>query len=186
MSSFDPVRDRPGPRARRVGEMLRVDHAGEYGAVQIYKGQRAVFGALPGKRRTAELIEEMEAGEAAHLEAFDQLLAEREVRPTILAPVWNAAGFALGAATALMGERAAMACTETVEDVIEQHYRAQMEELEASEPALAARIGAFRDDELRHKATAENEGAREAIGYPALRAFIQAGCRLAIRLSEKI
>ncbi|HXI86487.1 MAG TPA: demethoxyubiquinone hydroxylase family protein, partial [Parvularculaceae bacterium] len=164
----------------------RVDHAGEYGAVQIYKGQRAVFENIPHKDRTAQAIAAMEAGEIAHLEAFDRLLAERRVRPTLFSPVWNAAGFALGAATALIGERAAMACTEAVEEVIERHYAGQADELAAAEPALAETVLRFRDDELGHKQTAEDHGAREAVFYPLLKTFIQAGCRLAIRLSEKI
>jgi ubiquinone biosynthesis monooxygenase Coq7 len=183
---FNPARERPGPRRTRIAEMLRVDHAGEYGAVQIYKGQRAVFDRRPAMRRTAALIAAMEAGEAAHLDAFDALLAERRVRPTLLAPVWNAAGFALGAATALLGEKAAMACTEAVEDVIETHYAAQADELDGVDPALAGTLRRFREDELGHKETAEAEGAREAAGYPLLKAVIQAGCRLAIRLSEKV
>jgi ubiquinone biosynthesis monooxygenase Coq7 len=183
---FDFKRDRPGPRTGRLAEMLRVDHAGEYGAVQIYKGQRAVFGAIPERRETAALIEEMEAGEAHHLATFDRLLAERHVRPTLLAPIWNAAGFTLGAVTALMGEKAAMACTEAVEEVIESHYGDQAEELGETEPDLAAMVREFRDDEIGHKTTAERHGAREAAGYPLLSAAIKAGCRLAIRLSEKI
>lgn len=183
--AFDPARERPGPRKARIAEMLRVDHAGEYGAVQIYKGQRAVFSALPEKKQTAALIEAMEAGEAGHLEAFDRLLAERRVRPTLLAPLWSAAGFALGAATALLGEKAAMACTAAVEDVIEGHYAKQAEELDGVDPDLALSLRRFRDDELGHKETAESHGARDAAGYPVLKAFIQAGCRLAIRLSEK-
>ncbi|GAB4532339.1 MAG: demethoxyubiquinone hydroxylase family protein [Amphiplicatus sp.] len=183
---INPARERPGPRARRLGEMLRVDHAGEYGAVQIYRGQRAVFDALPHKRETAERLAEMEAGEAEHLAAFDRLLAERAVRPTLLAPVWNAAGFALGAATALMGEKAAMACTSAVEEVIEQHYQAQIEELGEAEPAVAETLARFREDELAHKATAEAAGARDAPGFSLMRAAIGAGCRLAIRLAEKI
>ena len=185
-SPLDLKRDRPGPRARRLGEMLRVDHAGEYGAVQIYKGQRAVFAARPEKRRTAALIEAMEAGETRHLDTFDRLLLERGVRPTVLAPLWNAAGFALGAATALIGEKAAMACTEAVEEVIEKHYGDQAEELGETEPELALLVREFRDDEIGHKETAEREGAREAAGYPVLSAAIKAGCRLAIRLSEKL
>lgn len=185
-NAFDRQRDRPGPRTRRLAEMLRVDHAGEYGAVQIYRGQRAVFDALPGKRRTAALLEDMEAGEARHLETFDRLLAERGVRPTLLFPAWNAAGFALGAATALLGERAAMACTEAVEDVIEKHYAAQADELSENEPALAGLVREFRAEEIGHKQTAEEEGARAAVGYPALSGLIRAGCRLAIRLAEKI
>ncbi len=183
---FSPARDRPGPREARIAEMLRVDHAGEYGAVQIYKGQRAVFDGRPGNAATSDLLREMEAAEQAHLDAFDRLLLERRVRPTLLSPLWNAAGYALGAATALIGEKAAMAATEAVEEVIETHYRQQAEELEVVDPALAATVLQFRDDELSHKATAAANGAREAAGYPLLKAVIQAGCRLAIRLSEKI
>jgi len=177
---------RPGARAARLAEMLRVDHAGEYGAVQIYRGQRAIFDRAPGRADVALRLREMEDGEAAHLAAFDRLLEERRVRPTLLAPVWNAAGFALGAATALMGEKAAMAATAAVEEVIEQHYAAQAEEMQETEPALAETVTAFRDDELAHKATAEAHGAQEAPGYGLMRFFIQAGCRAAIRLSEKI
>ena len=166
--------------------MLRVDHAGEYGAVQIYRGQLAVFRALPHKRDVAALIEEMEAGEKAHLETFDRLLAERGVRPTALAPLWNAAGFALGAATALMGEKAAMACTSAVEEVIEQHYGAQATELDGVDPAIAETVAAFREDERSHKHTADARGAQAAPGFALLRTLIGAGCRAAIRLSEKI
>jgi ubiquinone biosynthesis monooxygenase Coq7 len=166
--------------------MLRVDHAGEYGAVQIYRGQRAIFDRVPGRAEIAERLKKMEEGEAAHLKTFDRLLAERRVRPTLLSPLWNAAGFALGAATALMGEKAAMAATAAVEEVIEKHYAEQAEELAASEPALAETVAAFRDDELGHKATAEAYGAEGAPGYPLMRAVIQAGCRAAIRLSEKV
>jgi ubiquinone biosynthesis monooxygenase Coq7 len=166
--------------------MLRVDHAGEYGAVQIYRGQRAVFDRLAHKRAAADALRRMEEGEAAHLEAFDALLAQHGVRPTLLQPVWTAAGFALGAATALLGETAAMAATEAVEDVIEKHYAAQAEELSDAEPELAATIRAFREDELAHKETAEAMGAREAPGRSLLKALIGAGCRAAIRLSEKL
>ncbi|MEL6212506.1 MAG: demethoxyubiquinone hydroxylase family protein [Pseudomonadota bacterium] len=180
------AKDRPGPRTARIAEMLRVDHAGEYGAVQIYKGQRAVFEGQPGKEETAALLAEMEAGEQHHLDTFDRLLMERGVRPTLLSPLWNMAGFALGAGTALLGEKAAMACTEAVEDVIEKHYAEQAEELETADPALAETVRAFREDELGHKHTAESEGAREAAGYPLLKAVIQLGCRAAIRVSEKI
>lgn len=178
--------DKPGPRAVRLGQMLRVDHAGEYGAVAIYRGQRAVFDALGHKQETAAAIAEMEAGEEEHLSTFDALLAERRVRPTLLAPLWNAAGFGLGAATALMGEKAAMACTEAVEDVIEKHYAEQAEALETDEPELAATIRKFRDDEIGHKTTAEEAGAREAPGYSLLSAAIKAGCRAAIKVAERI
>ncbi|MDZ7629501.1 MAG: demethoxyubiquinone hydroxylase family protein [Parvularculaceae bacterium] len=177
---------RSGPREGRLHEMLRVDHAGEYGAVQIYRGQRAIFDRVAGREAIAATLKDMEDGEAAHLKTFDRLLAERRVRPTLLAPVWNAAGFALGAATALMGEKAAMAATMAVEEVIEKHYAEQAEDLRVSDPALAETVTAFREDELHHKDTAERAGARETPGYPLMRAVIQAGCRAAIRLSEKI
>ena len=177
---------RPGPQSARLGEMLRVDHAGEHGAVQIYRGQRAVFDALPGKEALRDTLRAMEDGEAEHLSTFNRLLAERGVRPTLLSPVWSIAGFGLGAVTALMGEKAAMACTAAVEEVIEKHYASQAEMLEAADPVLADTVRAFREDELGHKATAEAHGAAEAPSYGLMKAIIQAGCRAAIRLSEKI
>ena len=178
----------PGPNACRLAEMLRVDHAGEHGAVAIYRGQRAVFDALPHKADIAEEIAEMEAGEIEHLETFDRLLAERGIRPTVLSPLWNAAGFGLGAVTALMGEKAAMACTEAVEDVIEKHYAEQIAALENNdrEAALASTLTRFREDEIGHKTTAENAGARQAPGYSLLSAAIKMGCRGAIKIAEKI
>lgn len=175
-----------GGKARLLDEMIRVDHAGEYGAVQIYRGQRAVFARAPDKARAAELIAEMEAGEAHHLATFDQLLADRGVRPTLLSPFWRMAGYALGAGTALMGEKAAHACTAAVEEVIEQHYAQQAAELADLDPELHAIVTRFREEEIAHKDTALAEGARAAPGYALLSAVIKAGCRVAIKVSEKI
>lgn len=172
--------------ARRLEEMIRVDHAGEFGAVQIYRGQRAVFERVSGMSDAADLIADMEAGEAEHLATFDRLLAERRVRPTLMAPVWRLAGFGLGAATALMGEKAAHACTAAVEEVIEEHYAKQSEALGESDPELKRTIEKFRADEMAHRDTAIDHGAREAPGYPVLSAVIKFGCRAAIRISEKI
>jgi ubiquinone biosynthesis monooxygenase Coq7 len=166
--------------------MLRVDHAGELGAVHIYRGQRAVLNRAPGKDRIAFQLQEMEAHEAEHLAAFDRILTERRVRPTLLAPVWRAAGFALGAGTALLGEKAAHACTEAVETVIEAHYAGQIAELDAGEAALAADLSRFRDEELAHRDQARAEGARQAPAYPLLAALIRTGCRAAIKISEKL
>jgi ubiquinone biosynthesis monooxygenase Coq7 len=183
-----PIPPRPGvdaPRAR-LAEILRVDHAGELGAVHIYRGQRAVLNHAPGKDRIAYQLQEMEGQEAGHLAAFDRLLTERRVRPTLLAPVWRAAGFALGAGTALLGEKAAHACTEAVESVIEAHYAGQIAELDAREPDLTADLVRFRNDELAHRDMAVDEGARDAPGYPLLSALIRAGCRVAIKVSEKL
>jgi 3-demethoxyubiquinol 3-hydroxylase len=183
-----PVPPRPGLGAveARLAEILRVDHAGELAAVHIYRGQRAVLGERPGHERIAGQLAEMEAGEAVHLARFDKLLAERAVRPTALAPLWRLAGFVLGAGTALIGEKAAHACTEAVETVIEGHYAHQVEELSKREPELAAELSRFRDEELAHRDTAVDEGAHEAPGYGLLSAVIRAGCRAAIKVSEKV
>lgn len=175
-----------GARARRLERMIRVDHAGEFGAVQIYRGQRAVFDCLPGKARAAALIAEMEAGEAEHLDAFDRLIAERNVRPTAMAPLWRLAGFGLGAATALLGEKAAHACTAAVEEVIEEHYADQLRALGEEEPAFRRTIEKFRADEIGHRETALKEGAEEAPGYRLLSSAIKLGCRAAIRISERV
>jgi 3-demethoxyubiquinol 3-hydroxylase len=183
-----PIPPRPGTggRAARLAEMLRVDHAGELAAGAIYRGQRAVLRASPGAGRTLAQISDLEAQEDEHLARFDALLLERRVRPSLLAPLWRAAGFGLGAATALIGEKAAHACTEAVETVIEGHYAAQIAEIEAGEPGLAAELSRFRDDEIAHRDIAVAEGAHEAAGYPLLTAVIRAGCRAAIRIAEKV
>lgn len=180
---------RPGTRRddNRVGEMIRVDHAGEYGAVTIYQGQRAVFAGLASKARIANQLKSMEADEQHHLDAFDALLMTHDERPTALMPIWTLAGRALGVTTALMGERAAHACTEAVETVIETHYGDQIAELEdRGEVALAATFSTFRDEEIAHRDLAVHEGAKEAAGYPILSGLIQAGCRAAITLSQKL
>lgn len=171
----------------RREEMLRVDHAGEFGAVNIYRGQLSVFERQHGKERIVGQLKEMAGQEQDHLDAFDKMLVAGSVRPTALSPVWNAAGFALGVGTALLGEKAAHACTEAVESVIEEHYGDQVAELtEAGEPELAARMAKFQEEEVAHKDLATAEGAAQAPAYPLLSAAIRAGCRLAIRISEKI
>jgi ubiquinone biosynthesis monooxygenase Coq7 len=166
--------------------MLRVDHAGELAAGAIYRGQRAVLRSAPRAGRTLAQISDMEAQEDEHLARFDAMLIERRVRPSLLSPLWRAAGWGLGAATALIGERAAHACTEAVETVIEGHYAEQITEIETAEPALAAELTRFRDDELAHRDLAVAEGAHEAPAYPLLTAVIRAGCRAAIRIAEKV
>jgi 3-demethoxyubiquinol 3-hydroxylase len=183
-----PVPPRPGrgASAQRLAEILRVDHAGELGAVHIYRGQRAVFGEARGKGRIAGQLAEMEGHEAVHLARFDVLLNQHKVRPTVMTPLWRVAGFMLGAGTALLGEKAAHACTEAVETVIEDHYAGQIEELAEREPGLAAELTRFRDEELAHRDQAVAEGAKEAPGYPLLTAVIRAGCKAAIKISEKL
>jgi ubiquinone biosynthesis monooxygenase Coq7 len=163
--------------------MIRVDHAGEYGAVRIYAGQTAVFGAR--KTKAADAIRHMAAQEDVHLARFNDLIAARGVRPTLLQPVWHVAGFALGAATALMGERTAMACTEAVEAVIDDHYAAQLEVLGPREPELKATIEQFRAEEIEHHDAAIAHGSEQAIGHTVLTAAIRQGCKLAIALSTR-
>jgi len=186
MTQTSPPMPGESARARETEAMIRVDHAGEYGAVQIYRGQRAVFDRAANKTHAASIIAEMEAGEQSHLKTFDRLVAERRVRPTLMAPVWRIAGFGLGAATALMGEKAAHACTAAVEEVIEQHYLKQSERLGGDDPELRDVIDRFRADETAHKETAIEQGAEEAPGYVVLSALIKFGCRAAIAISEKI
>jgi ubiquinone biosynthesis monooxygenase Coq7 len=154
------------------------------GAVHIYRGQRAVMEAAPGHGGISARLAQLEAHEARHLARFDVLLTQARVRPTLLAPLWRAAGFGLGAGTALIGERAVHACTEAVESVIEAHYAGQIAELETREPGLAAELAVFRDEEIAHKDEAVAQGARQAPGYRLLAGVIRAGCRVAIKLSE--
>jgi 3-demethoxyubiquinol 3-hydroxylase len=170
----------------RVAEMIRVDHAGEYAATRIYEGQRAIFSRLAGAKKITAQLAHQEADEKVHKAAFDKLIQERGVRPTLLAPLWGAASFGLGVVTALMGEKAAHACTAAVEEVIEEHYCDQIEELGDQEPALSAMISTFRDEEIAHKNQAIAEGAKDAFGHPVLEAIIKTGCRAAIAISQKV
>jgi ubiquinone biosynthesis monooxygenase Coq7 len=166
--------------------MLRVDHAGELAAVHIYRGQRAVLGGAPSGAAVVAQLERMQDQEARHLARFEVLLNEARARPSLLTPLWRAAAFALGAGTALLGEKAAHACTDAVESVIETHYAAQIAELDGRDPVLAAELTAFRDDELAHQREAVDSGAREAPGAAVLSAVIRAGCRAAIKVAEQI
>ncbi|HEY1722671.1 MAG TPA: demethoxyubiquinone hydroxylase family protein [Magnetospirillaceae bacterium] len=178
-----PMPDMLSPE-ERVARTIRVDQAGEYGAVRIYQGQRAVLGKAGA---SAKALAEMEAAERQHLATFNALMVERRVRPTALSPLWHIAGFALGAGTALLGEKAAMACTVAVEDVIEEHYARQAEALKASgETKLVGEIERARAGELEHRDTALAAGAKDAPGYEALTAVVKAGSKLAIWLSERI
>lgn len=170
------------PPQEQLQRMIRVDHAGEYGARRIYAGQLAVLGRTPA----GPAIRHMAEQEERHLAAFERLIPARRVRPTALLPFWHVAGYALGAATALIGEKAAMACTVAVEEVIDEHYRRQAEALGDHEPELKAQIEEFRAEELEHRDTALNAGATEAPAYPLLSAAIKAASRLAIRVAERL
>lgn len=170
--------------------MLRVDHAGELGAARICDGHLAVLGATPAGAE----IRGMAEAERRHLAAFERLVVRHRVRPTVLAPLWHAAGFALGAATALAGPRAAMACTVAVEEAIEAHYARQIAALEADPDAdadagedgpLSATLAAFRDDEIAHRDTGAHGGG-DSPAHAPLRALVRGGCRAAIWLSERL
>ena len=174
---------KPGDRRPDRDSMIRVDQAGEYGATRIYAGQLAVL------RRNApetRLIARMASQEERHLKRFDRLMTERSIRPTALQPIWDVAGFALGAVTALMSEKAALACTDAVETEIDRHYSKQLAELGDTDPELAATIAEFQAEEVEHRDIAREAGAAEAIGYPLLTAAIRAGCRAAIALSKRV
>ena len=167
----------------KAERMLRVDQAGEYGASRIYAGQLAVMG---DRAPHSAKIAAMAAQEEAHRLRFDALLIRRGVRPTALQPLWAIAGHALGAATALLGPEAAMACTVAVEEEIDRHYTRQLDELGDDDPELSALIVEFRADEREHRATALAAGAERAPAFPLLSGAIRLGCRASIRLSERI
>jgi 3-demethoxyubiquinol 3-hydroxylase len=173
-------------RKSGIASMIRVNQAGEFGAKRIYAGQLAVMGnSTPAARSIALMAEQ----EQKHLDAFNKMIVERGVRPSVLHPVWNIAGYALGAVTAAIGPEAAMACTVAVETEIDRHYAEQLEYLNAdagAEPELTAMIAEFQADELEHKATALEQGAERAPGYPVMSAIIRAGCRAAIAVSKHI
>ena len=176
--------DQPGDHTltERTARMIRVDHAGEYGATRIYKGQLAVL----GHREKGDVLRHMAAQEAEHLRVFSAMVAERRVRPTALLPIWHLAGFALGALTAALGEKAAMACTVAVEDAICAHYATQAAELGSSEPELKQTIERFRAEEAEHRDTALAHDAEATPGYKFLYHAIHTSCRVAIKLSERI
>ena len=181
---MSPRRRLPGDPGDReyLERLVRVDHAGEYGATRIYAGQLAVLGASA----SGDTIRHMAEQEQRHLEAFGRILSDRRVRPTALLPLWHLAGFALGAGTALLGEKAAMACTVAVEDVIDEHYKGQLDALGDDERPLKETISQFRAEEIEHRDTGLARGAEQAPGYEPLTAVIKAGSRLAIWLSERL
>ncbi|MBV1901912.1 MAG: demethoxyubiquinone hydroxylase family protein [Kordiimonadaceae bacterium] len=184
-SKQSPANPLPGDRPTKADtdRMVRVDQAGEYGAVRIYAGQRAVMGNSHPK---AAMLTHMYEQEKVHLARFNKFINDRNVRPTLMTPFWHVAGFALGAGTALMGEKAAMACTQAVEDVIDGHYQEQLDKLDGADPELEEEIKKFQAEELEHKRLAEENGAEEALGYPLLSGLIKTGCKAAIWMSKRV
>ena len=164
-------------------QIIRVDHAGEYGATRIYDGQIAIFGK---NSKIGKTIQHMADQEQEHIDKFNELILEHRVRPTALLPIWNIAGFALGASTALLGEKAAMACTVAVEKVIGEHYQEQLDLLEDDHKELKKTISKFRDDELEHHDIGIEHDAESAPGYKVMSKVIEFGCKTAIAISKKI
>ena len=185
MDAASRLRHLPGDRRNTAIDtvsMIRVDQAGEYGAARIYAGQLAVMG---GRDRAAGPIAHMAAQEQRHLDAFDALMVRRRVRPTLLGPLWHVAGYALGAVSALIGPRAAMAVTVAVETEIDAHYGEQAEMLAGgADPELAALVSDFRADEVAHRDTAEAHAGAGA--FPLASGVIRAGCRAAIAAASRI
>jgi ubiquinone biosynthesis monooxygenase Coq7 len=172
----DPTKD------ELIENIIRVDQAGEYGAVRIYEGQLAVLGKGP----KGDMIRHMKHQEDVHLETFSKMASDRRVRPTALMPLWHVAGFALGAGTALLGEKAAMACTVAVEETIDEHYQGQIAKLGDDEKDLRETCAKFREEELEHRDIGYQNGAEQAPGYPILSGLVKFSTKMAIRLSEKV
>lgn len=172
------------PLSEKISRMIRVDQAGESGAARIYEGQLAIL----KNRSCASLLEHMRTQEQAHLDLFDRLMVARRVRPTLLSPVWYGAGYALGALTALLGEKSAMACTVAVEEAIEEHYKAQEEELAShpEEAELRNILRQCREDENSHHDLALEHGAADAPAFKPMRTIIKAASKAAIWLSTRI
>lgn len=166
-----------------TASMMRVDQAGEYGATRIYAGQLAVMG---DRHPMSRMIAGMAAQEERHRRTFDRMMIERGVRPTILQPFWNVAGYALGAVTAAMGPEAAMACTAAIETEIDKHYAEQRVQLADTDPELSDIIADFQAEEVEHRDSALAHGAEKAMAYPLLAGIIRLGCRAAIKLSARI
>ncbi|XP_064102847.1 5-demethoxyubiquinone hydroxylase, mitochondrial [Macrobrachium rosenbergii] len=169
-----------------IDRIIRVDHAGELGADRIYAGQMAVL----GKTSVGPVIQHMWDQEKEHKAKFEELIPKYRVRPTVLIPIWNVAGFVLGAGTALLGKEGAMACTVAVESVITDHYNSQLRELislgEEEHKELIEVIKKFRDDEMEHHDTGLEHDAELAPAYNLLSNVIKAGCKAAVFISERI
>ena len=166
----------------QIDSILRVDHAGETAAAKIYDGQLAVLKNTP----VGSTIQHMKDQEQEHLDTFNHLLSKNDTRPTVLLPLWNVMGFGLGVASAIMGEKAAMACTIAVEEVIGEHYANQVEALDDEHKELKSKLMKFRDEELEHLETGVDNDGENAPGYPLMKTIVQFGCRTAIKISEKI
>ena len=167
-------------------EIIRVDHAGERGAIKIYEGQLLALKTIKQDEKLKDIIEEMKDHEKEHLEYFEKEIQKRNMKPTYLLPLWDLMGISLGFGTALLGKKAAMLCTASVEEVIENHYENQLRKIGEDEKDLKTKIKKFKGDEINHKNTAYESGATKNGLYSIMDKIIKTGSKIAITISEKI
>ena len=171
---------------KKVKEFIRVDHAGERGAVKIYEGQLLALNTFVKDESLKKKIEEMKIHEKVHCEYFENEIKKRNIKPTKLLPLWDLLGVGLGFGSAIIGKKATMLCTASVEEVIDEHYQNQINELDSDEKVLKEKIKKFRDDELHHRDIAYEQGASKKGLYSILDKIIKTGSKVAINISEKI
>ena len=171
---------------KTLEEIIRVDHAGERGALKIYEGQLLALSTFKNNEKLKKIIEGMKEQENKHFEFFDKEIQKRKIKPTVLLPLWDLLGVALGFGTTMINEKAAMLCTASVEEVIDNHYKNQLDKLGEDEKELKKNISKFRDEEIEHKNTAYDKGATKMGAYSILDKIIQASSKIAIKVSEKI
>ena len=171
---------------KKIEEFIRVDHAGERGAIKIYEGQLLALNTVFKDEKLKKTIEEMKFNEKEHLDFFEKELKKRNIKPTKFLPIWDLLGVGLGFGTTLLGKKAAMLCTASVEEVIDEHYQKQINHIEDDEKQLKKKIIKFKEDELHHKDIAYDEGASKEGIYSILDKIIKTGSRIAINISEKV
>ena len=171
---------------KKLEEFIRVDHAGERGAIKIYEGQILALNTLYKDEELKKTVEEIKEHEKEHSDFFDKEIKKRKIKPTKFLPLWDILGIGLGFGTTLLGKKAAMLCTASVEEVIDEHYQNQINQIEDDEKKLKQKIIKFREDELHHKNIAYEEGASKEGVYSLLDKIIKTGSRIAIKISEKI
>ena len=171
---------------KKIEEFIRVDHAGERGAIKIYEGQLLALNTFVKDENLKKTIEKMKNHEKEHLDFFNKEIKKRKIKPTKLLPIWDLLGIGLGFSSAMMGKKAAMLCTASVEEVIDKHYQNQLDQLHSDEKNLKKKIKKFRDDELHHKDIAYKQGASKKGFYSIFDKIIKTGSKVAINISEKI
>ena len=171
---------------KKIEEFIRVDHAGERGAIKIYEGQLLALNTCVKDENLKKTIEKMKNHEKEHLDFFNKEIKKRNIKPTKLLPLWDLLGVGLGFSSAIIGKKATMLCTASVEEVIDEHYQNQINELDSDEKVLKEKIKKFRDDELHHRDIAYEQGASKKGLYAILDKIIKTGSKVAINISEKI